>query len=47
MLTNEEYQRYNRQMLMPEFGQEGQENLKVQRFWSLVVAVWVVRFYCI
>lgn len=28
MLTNEEYQRYNRQMLMPEFGQEGQEKLK-------------------
>jgi sulfur-carrier protein adenylyltransferase/sulfurtransferase len=28
MLTKEEYQRYNRQMLMPEFGQEGQEKLK-------------------
>lgn len=28
MLTNEEYQRYNRQMLMPEFGHEGQEKLK-------------------
>lgn len=28
MLTKEEYQRYNRQTLMPEFGQEGQEKLK-------------------
>lgn len=28
MLTPEEYQRYNRQMLMPEFGLDGQEKLK-------------------
>ena len=28
MLTTEEYQRYNRQMLMPEFGLLGQEKLK-------------------
>lgn len=28
MLTSEEFQRYNRQMLMPEFGIEGQEKLK-------------------
>lgn len=31
MLTNEENQRYNRQMLMPEFGVTGQEKLKKSR----------------
>ena len=28
MLTPEELERYNRQMLMPEFGLTGQEKLK-------------------
>lgn len=32
MLTPEEFQRYNRQMLMPEFGLAGQEKLKQAKF---------------
>jgi sulfur-carrier protein adenylyltransferase/sulfurtransferase len=31
MLSTEEYQRYNRQMLMPEFGLTGQEKLKAAK----------------
>ncbi|WP_435357013.1 molybdopterin-synthase adenylyltransferase MoeB [Emticicia sp. SJ17W-69] len=31
MLTTEEHQRYNRQMLMPEFGLDGQEKIKAAK----------------
>lgn len=41
----QEFLRYNRQTILPEIGDEGQEKLKKLEFWWLAQAVWAVRFY--
>ena len=44
-LTKEEQNRYHRQLIIPQVGEEGQEKLKMLRCWLSVPEGWDLRYF--